>query len=69
MGYTYEQAERVAGYYCEERVLEDDNASEEAREALYAEWALTDKEEELLSHVLECGLCDYFSAEDVMSVL
>ena len=69
MSFTYEMAERVAGYYCEERALEDDNASEEAMEALYDEWALTDKEEELLTHVLESGLCDYFTAEDVMSVL
>ena len=66
---TYEMAERVAGYYCEARALEDDNASEEEMDALNEEWPLTEAEEELLTYVLESGLCDYFSADDVMSVL
>ena len=79
---TYEMAERVAGYYCEERALEDE-LTDSDNDMMYTEhpewdtlsedladkWALTDEEGELLTHVLESGLCDYFSAEDVMSVL
>ena len=38
-------------------------------DALYDEWALSEAEEEVLSQALEAGLCDYFSPEDVMSVL
>jgi hypothetical protein len=77
---SYEMAERVAGYYCAVRALEDELTTEEynntehpewdVRESeITEEWALSEAEEELLSQVLEAGLCDYFSPEDVMSVL
>jgi hypothetical protein len=37
--------------------------------SLADDWDLDDDEAEVLNFALEAGLCDYFSAEDVMSVL
>ncbi len=77
MNITYETAERVAGYYCAVRALEDELGEdcqshpewEEKEEALTEEWALTDEEDEVLGAALDAGLCDYFRAEDVIQVL
>ena len=77
---TYEMAEKVAGYYCEVRALEDELTDDEMMSGEHPDWderqvaiaeqyPLTEEEEALLTHVLEMGLCDYFTAEDVMSVL
>lgn len=63
MKVSYETAERVAEYYCELRALEDNNDTSEP------EWNLTEEEDKILGLALEEGLCDYFSAEDVIEVL
>ena len=41
---------------------------DEKIDALNDEWALTPREDEVLSYALDAGLCDYFGPEDIMEL-
>jgi hypothetical protein len=81
---TEEQADRVSGYYCEVRALEDELDSQmdldntdgytshpdwdDLSDKITDKWNLSQKEQEVLDFVLDQGLCDYFCAEDVLAL-
>ena len=68
MEISLEAAERAAEYYCAVRYLEDMDASEEEFDKFDYEFDLRRDEDEVLKFALESGLCDYFSADDIMSL-
>ena len=85
MIFTYDMAERVAGFYRDIRFVEEELGrdmpeGEESeysrhpqwdilRDVVWSKWSLTGEEQKLLLMAAKGGICDYFRAADVVQVM